>query len=679
MYRIVNVSKSYGNTSVLKNVTLTLPTTGLVALIGKSGSGKSTLLNMLTGIDKPSSGEIFYLNKNLCRLKTDELKCYQNQEIGILFQHFNLFNELTSLENVVMPALIKGTRREEANKLAKELFNHYHLEKLINQKYGTLSGGEKQRVALLRALINNPKVILADEPTGALDTNNSVLIMEELKKLSKNHLVIVVSHNIELIKQYEDIRITIQDGRIEKIINNLAKVPFSITKKTSNISFVAKFLRLHLQKHWVRNAISTAAIAFSSLCFLLASGYINGAKSSMAEYQTKSLLYNYATISKKTIYDLPNSPIKISKLTRPNDEEVDFLFEAIPNLYLGNNYQYVMPSMPKFIFENKEYSDIEFAPVYDFTLDEKLLISGRVPSLDFTEVVVNSEFLRHFGYDKTNVLNATLKLSQTTTINNKHNGTTIKDTLAFSDQLKIVGVVDEFAYLNTPRIYYSYIGLQNKLKNATLTNYSVALGYLITVDEVISLAKEDDPNSAYSYSIFVLNLSDVHTLYKLKEEHDAIDDFDISSNCYLVGNSYSEMTEIISSSLIVFIGLTLFSAIAIVTITAYANYTQNKQESAILSVLGAKRTNIFTIFGSENILVSLVGLLTAFIIAIPAQNIANNIIMNSFHLNNLITVPFASILTLLIFLCVILLSALATFIPFIFYEKGYVIEELKDE
>ena len=131
MYRLVNVSKTYGkgngSVNVLKSVSLSFPDVGLVSILGKSGSGKSTLLNMITGLDSPTSGHIYFQNKDLNKFKNKERKVYQNQTIGILFQHFNLFNDLTCLENVMLPSLVKGTSNLECKKRATELFKQYHL------------------------------------------------------------------------------------------------------------------------------------------------------------------------------------------------------------------------------------------------------------------------------------------------------------------------------------------------------------------------------------------------------------------------------------------------------------------------------------------------------------------------------------------------------------------------
>ena len=144
MYRLVNVSKSYGKGSnavnVLKEVNLSFPQTGLVSILGKSGSGKSTLLNIITGLDKPTGGKIYFLNRDLNKLNGREKKNYQSQTIGVLFQHFNLFNDLNCLDNVMLSSLVSGVNKEDSKIKASNLFKKYHLEHLMNQKYETLSG-----------------------------------------------------------------------------------------------------------------------------------------------------------------------------------------------------------------------------------------------------------------------------------------------------------------------------------------------------------------------------------------------------------------------------------------------------------------------------------------------------------------------------------------------------------
>jgi len=683
IYKLINVSKTYDKkVNVLNNINLSFPNVGFVSILGKSGSGKSTLLNLLTGIDKPTSGQILFLNKNLNKLNDKDKKKYQNKDIGILFQHFNLFNELTCLDNIIIPSLINGESKESSISKANELLKKYNLEYLSNQIYKTLSGGEKQRIALLRALINSPKVIIADEPTGALDSLNSELIIKELKELSKDHLVIVVTHNEQLISKYEDYRINIKEGKTSElnIIKKEFKNDYSKNKKV-NFSLIKSFLKLHLNKHKVRNIISLSAIVFSSLCLLMSFGYINGSNNSINNYSKKSLQYGVATIAKKTVVDIPGSPIKISKLTRPNENEINFLKEDISSVVISNNYQAVFPSYPTFVFDNKTIDDIEFYPTYDFKNYSNLLTKGLLPNNDeFIEVVVNEEFVKHFGYSIDNIINLNLELSfdlEVINYSSKHKA--IKDKIEYKNKLLIKGVVKEFSYLNSPRIYYPYLGLEDYLDTIILSNYSSELGFEISAKEIVEVADNKDSNSGYSYNIFINDLNEVDKLFKYKEKFDKNNEFDITSNSYTIINSYSSMTSIISKSLIIFIVIALIGTIFIVSISSYANYTINKKESAILSILGLDRKSLFFIFGIENLLVAIFSLTLSMILSKPIEILFNIILNNNFHLENLIAIPYLSFTPILIILGIVLVSLISTFIPFIFYEKNYIVEELKDE
>lgn len=685
MFKLTNVSKSYKNKSgqliVLKDVNLFFPEKGLVSILGKSGSGKSTLLNLLVGVLTPTKGTVYYLNKNINKLNSTKKEKFLNNEIGILFQHFNLFDELTALENAIIPCLLNGVNKKDAIKKANDLFNTYKLNYLINQKFTSLSGGEKQRVALIRAIINNPKVILADEPTGALDSKNSSFVMEELKKLSKDKLVIVVTHNEELISKYEDYRISIKDGQASYLREKIDESNIFKTQSRKRQNIFKSFVKLHLKKHKVRNIISGASIAFSSLCLLLSFGYISGSNESTNLYKQKSMLYTSATISKKELIEVKDSPIKISKLTRPNENEIYFLKENIPSIHIENNYQSFFPSYPHITFDNKNYDDIEFSPIYSFETFNSLLSIGRFPAVnEFSEVVVNEEFINHFGYKKESIINHVFKLDvNETVVNINDKGSLIKDEIVIETNLKIVGVVSEFSYLNSPRVYYPYVGLKDIAANYDLKNYSAELGFNISLDEAISFASGSNPVSGYSYNLFIDDLKDVDVLFAFKKQYDVSGQFDISSISYTIGDSYSSLTNVISTSLLAFVAIVLLGTICIVIITSFSNFTENKKESAILHVLGANKKTILLIFNIENILISLSGIIVAFILSIPFKNLLNSILFNTFHLENLITLNLFSFISILFVLLMLVLSFVSTLIPFIYYQKGYISEELKDE
>lgn len=225
LIQLVNVNKVYKadekENYVLKHFSYGFPSSGLYGIIGKSGSGKSTLLNMISLLDKPTSGDVYFNNENMHKWSNKRKIQFRNKDMGIIFQHYYLVESENVIYNIALPFLISGGSEKEGKGRATKLLESISYRKeLYTQVVSNLSGGEKQRVAILRALINDPKVILADEPTGALDSRNSVLIMEMLKDISKTKLVIVVTHNIELIKKYADKTIELKDGELIKITNN---------------------------------------------------------------------------------------------------------------------------------------------------------------------------------------------------------------------------------------------------------------------------------------------------------------------------------------------------------------------------------------------------------------------------------------------------------------------------
>lgn len=180
---------------------------------GASGSGKSTLLKILAGLLLPTSGKYFFRGSSLYNNKY-LLPNFRNREVGMLFQNYQLVRSLTPLENVAFPLLIRRTTLKDAKEQATLLFKRFHLEHKMHCSVDTLSGGEKQRIAFLRALIVNPSFLLCDEPTGALDEENARLLLEALKEISKEKLVVVVTHNPMVFKRYGDQRFLLKEGAL---------------------------------------------------------------------------------------------------------------------------------------------------------------------------------------------------------------------------------------------------------------------------------------------------------------------------------------------------------------------------------------------------------------------------------------------------------------------------------
>ena len=216
MIILKNVNKIYGKNETavhaLKDVNLVIEDGKFTCILGKSGSGKSTLMNIIGAIDTPTSGKVFNNDVDLSSLKEDKLADYRNKTTGFVFQSFYLEPSYTVLENVCMPLTISGMKRKEREKLGKEILIKLDLEDKIYKKANELSGGQKQRVSIARALVNNPDIILADEPTGNLDSQNGAEVMalfREIVKMGKS--VVLVTHNTEDAKNAENV-IHIKDG-----------------------------------------------------------------------------------------------------------------------------------------------------------------------------------------------------------------------------------------------------------------------------------------------------------------------------------------------------------------------------------------------------------------------------------------------------------------------------------
>lgn len=221
MIEIKNVSKIYnmGKEKViaLDNVNLTIKEGEFAAIVGPSGSGKSTLMHLVGGLDTPTSGSIFIDGKDISKLKDKDMSKYRNKSVGFVFQSFNLENTQTALENVMMPLIFSGIDKRKRKVKAEKALEMVGLKDKIKNKPTELSGGQRQRVSIARALVNEPRIIFADEPTGNLDSKNGQLIMNLLSDLNeKGYTVIMVTHNMEEAKRARRI-ISIKDGKVQEV------------------------------------------------------------------------------------------------------------------------------------------------------------------------------------------------------------------------------------------------------------------------------------------------------------------------------------------------------------------------------------------------------------------------------------------------------------------------------
>ena len=274
MIELKNVCKKYKTsngviTKALNNVNLKLPSSGLIFILGKSGSGKSTLLNLIGCMDKVTSGNILINDKDISHLSESKLNNYRNSCFGFIFQEHNLIENFSVYDNLRLPCTLKKLKYKKED--FDKVLNSVSLNDLGSRRVNELSGGQKTRVSIARALIKNPNVILADEPTGNLDSTNSTQIFEILKGISKDRLVIVVTHDTEYAYKYGDRVIEIEDGNITKdnIVNQINEENKEIKIVKSRLSFVdaIKFSSLNLRKKTIRLIVISIIISVTLTLF----------------------------------------------------------------------------------------------------------------------------------------------------------------------------------------------------------------------------------------------------------------------------------------------------------------------------------------------------------------------------------------------------------------------------
>ncbi len=344
MIQVNNLTKKYGNSLILDDTNFRFPNKGLVCLLGASGSGKSTLLNMLAGFDSDYSGEITVCGTSISKMNEDELCAYRRDNIGFIFQNYHLLSGYTVLENIMLHCELNGLDEQTNVENAKELLNRIGISEKESEKIENLSGGQKQRVAIARALISNPNIILADEPTGALDRRNSTEIITLLKDISKEKLVIVITHDSKLC-DFADEVISIENGRVvakdASIKEENACVQNLTVKQTIKVSSFKRGLK-NFKVHFTRFIAISLAISIGVFCFMLSLSSGNIMQQSILDFKEKNTAYNNGYIKvedDKGISELLNKDERIENVYR------QYKINDV-SLSIGDNNEIVIEKYP---------------------------------------------------------------------------------------------------------------------------------------------------------------------------------------------------------------------------------------------------------------------------------------------------------------------------------------------
>lgn len=372
MLQLKDIVKKYntGGTEVevLKKVNISFRESEFVSILGASGSGKTTLLNIIGGLDKYSSGDMLLMGRSTKEFTDRDWDSYRNGTIGFVFQNYNLIGHLSVIENVKLALSISGESNKENDIKAKKVLEDVGLGDHLYKKPNQLSGGQMQRVAIARALVTNPKVILADEPTGALDSKTSVQIMELIKEISKEKLVIMVTHNPELARKYSDRIVSVKDGEIiedtKPYIEQEGNNGYELKKTAMTFSSAIKSSFKNLLTKKFRSLMTVVASSIGIISIGLVLAISSGMDKYIKTMQNENLSSMPITISSNQI----NFGIGEDNNTSDSSEE-----NLVPksrrdvhkNLYsedaLGNGETFI-----KYIQENSKdyYSAIDFAKGY---------------------------------------------------------------------------------------------------------------------------------------------------------------------------------------------------------------------------------------------------------------------------------------------------------------------------
>lgn len=422
MLKLENITKIYEGKNfkqiALNDVTLAFRNNEFVSILGPSGSGKTTLLNIIGGLDKYTYGNLIIDGVSTRKYKERDWNNYRSNKVGFIFQSYNLINHQTVLSNVLLSLNIAGKPKKESIKLAKKVLKDVGLENYIKKKPKELSGGQMQRVAIARALVTNPDIILCDEPTGALDSQTSIQIMELLKEISKEKLVIMVTHNVTLANKYSDRVIALNDGVITYDTSPYEVENYSLKKIKNKRKTMNKFTSLSLSfNNLLTKKSRTLLTSFAgsigiigiALVLSLSKGtqkYINKIEKNTFSKYPISIMESY--IDYQNMFDKEKESCKNSSICSindlsnnvVNDNKINSMskfsnilkqnYENINNYTLDINYNYNINLniyKDNKMIENSSLYFKEFLNNNSPLLKEYTLIYGKLPE-KYNEIVI---------------------------------------------------------------------------------------------------------------------------------------------------------------------------------------------------------------------------------------------------------------------------------------------------
>ena len=736
MLKLEKINKSYNNQQILKDITINFRKNEFVSILGPSGSGKTTLLNIIGSLDKYDRGDLIINNKSTKSFTDKQTDAYRNSCIGFIFQNYNLISHLTIYENIEISLKLKGIKKEIRNKKINNILKEVGLFEYKNKYSNQLSGGQIQRVAIARALINNPKIILADEPTGALDSETSAQIMKLIKKISKDKLVIMVTHNKKIAKDYSDRIIELKDGQIIKdnkpynnVINN-EKILIEKTSMNFKTALIQSFKNIITKKKRTLLISIASSIGIIGLGIVLAIS--NGMNKELKTFEQNTLA-NLPIMIEKEVIDLSttNETKKnfsdkeiINKSTNNtsihynniDNKYIDYINKLDNNFYDGIIYQrnikintLLKDNNISLIDLNNYYKQL---PIKEnnmsYITNYYDLLKGNLPTKKEELLLVidennsiNEELLNKLNLKENitfdDILNIKLSIATNNNYYEKINNhykvkSNLEEIYNNSLKLKIVGIIRpkkdklDIVEIKSGIIYteelINYIFKENKNSNIVKyqkeNNFNVLTGINFNneIEKEIILSNLGENNNPLGIYIYPKNFKSKNKITKY------LDNYKENKIIYI---DQAEMFTTIIKNFINAITLILvaFSCISLIIssimigIITYISVLERKKEIGILRALGARKKDITRIFTAETFIIGftsgVIGILTILIIKIPL----NKILFNITSLNNVVSLNIKHIILLIIIS--IFITIIGGLIPSTFASKQKPVDAIKQE
>ena len=583
-----NVSKQFMDgdikVNVLKNINLSLFKGEFVALVGPSGCGKSTLLNLITNLYSPSQGTLLFKGRDINLIKDNEWVDMLQNEIGFIYQYYELIDCLSVYDNISL-------KLNSDEKNVDILLNRLDIESYKYQKVKYLSGGQRQRVGVVRALTNNPSLILADEPTGALDHENSELLLKTLKDYSENSLVLMVTHNEELALKYVTRVIYMDHGEIirdivkeskdkEEPIKEKRKNKYKIFSKKLGYKYLISSLKtLKIRLFFL---IGSGCIIFLFISFLFC------ALSSASTYVDNTYMYTplYTVFDlctyKEQDHDLLKENINSEVLSKLINRYDEVTYRENIDILL-NKYMY-----QEITYENKVISNVKIYTLPN-NIDDKVIVKGRFIQ-NKNEILINELFMSYFKDD--NPLGRKLEVKEKFVYKGKEYVST--------HTKEIVGVTKDSLFNQNNEIYVSYGEHLDYLKNNGISNKLSYFNAFFTFDYQLVINCPSDVSK-------IMNNIKKNPYYRNKENIPSHDyHFSIVNNiAYEEKEMFSELIDVVSILVYFFIllGLIVFTIFSSYVLSSFV--LEKKKDYAIFSQLGIKNKCIYLLIMKESLLISL--------------------------------------------------------------------------